>query len=66
MPVVRKMEAGLWEIRIQLDNRIARVFFTLEDNVMVLLHGFIKKDQKTPQKDLDMARKRMAVLRAKS
>jgi phage-related protein len=43
MPLVRKMEADLWEVRVNLDNRIARVFLTVEQNMMVLLHGFIKK-----------------------
>ncbi len=40
-------------------NRIARVIFTLHDRQMVLLHGFIKKTQKTPQDDIEIARKRM-------
>jgi phage-related protein len=40
-------------------SRIARVIFTLHDGQMILLHGFIKKTQKTPQDDLDIARKRM-------
>jgi len=48
MPLVRKMDKGLWEIRIKLDNRIARVLFTSHQDIMVLLHGFIKKSQKHP------------------
>ncbi len=35
------------------------MIFTLHDGQMILLHGFIKKTQKTPQDDLDIARKRM-------
>ncbi|MDE0316272.1 MAG: type II toxin-antitoxin system RelE/ParE family toxin [Candidatus Poribacteria bacterium] len=59
MPLVRKLEPDLWEIRSNLPKkRIARVLFTLEDNEMVLLHGFIKKTQRTPQRDLRLARKR--------
>ncbi|RME01888.1 MAG: type II toxin-antitoxin system RelE/ParE family toxin [Bacteroidetes bacterium] len=58
MPLVRKMEPGLWEVRTSLRTRIARVLFTVKDNRMVLLHGFIKKDRKTPQPDLNLARSR--------
>ena len=63
MPVVRKIDRDLWEVRSRLENRIARVLFTVEDDVMVLLHGFIKKTQKTPQKDLEVAKRRLAQLR---
>ncbi len=62
MPLVRKMEKGLWEVRIQLDNRIARILFTSYQGVMVLLHGFIKKSQKTPSNDLKIAKQRMQAL----
>lgn len=55
MPLVRKMSKDLWEVRIHLENRIARVLFTVIDGMMVLLHGFIKKSQATPQADLDLA-----------
>ena len=60
MPLVRKIETGLWEVRIQLDNRIARVLFTSHEGLMVLLHGFIKKSQKTPANDLKIAKQRIA------
>ena len=59
MPLVRKMDDNLWEVRTKLVNRIARVLFTLEDHVMVLLHGFIKKSDKTPAADLKTAKNRM-------
>jgi phage-related protein len=62
MPLVRKMEANLWEVRVKLDNRIARVLFTVEDENMILLHGFIKKSQKTPKNELLIAKKRLANL----
>ncbi len=62
MPLVRKMEPGLWEVRIHLDNRIARILFTLQNGLMVLLHGFVKKSQKTPTNDLKVARQRMGTL----
>ncbi len=62
MPLVRKMDKGLWEIRIKLDNRIARVLFTSHQDIMVLLHGFIKKSQKTPSNDLRTAKQRIQKL----
>jgi phage-related protein len=50
---------GLWEVRSDLDsNRIARVIFCMGDGHMILLHGFIKKTQKAPQQDIDLALKR--------
>jgi phage-related protein len=63
MPVVRKVEPGLWEIRSILKSGVARVMFTVENNVMVLIHGFIKKSQKTPIDDLKLARERLTQLR---
>lgn len=62
MPVVRKMEHGLWEVRCRLDKRIARILFTVKGQQMVLLHGFIKKSQKTPREDLQRAKERKAGL----
>jgi len=63
MPLIRKLEAGLWEIRSDIANGIARVLFTVEAGVMVLLHGFVKKSQKTPAVDLKLAKQRLAELR---
>jgi phage-related protein len=62
MPLVRKLEKGLWEVRIQLESRIARILFTSHNGTMVLLHGFIKKSQKTPTKDMKVAKQRMATI----
>jgi phage-related protein len=59
MPLVRKLDKDLWEIRIHLDGRIARVLFTVSNSKIVLLHGFIKKSQSTPQPDLKLAKDRM-------
>ena len=59
MPLVRKMDKDLWEVRIDLTNReIARIFFTVSGNIMVLLHGFIKKSPQTPANDLKIAKER--------
>lgn len=62
MPLIRKLEAGIWEVRSSLEQRIARVLFTTIGNKMVLLHGFIKKAQKTPAGDIELARSRKADL----
>ncbi|MBI2792320.1 MAG: type II toxin-antitoxin system RelE/ParE family toxin [Gammaproteobacteria bacterium] len=60
MPLVRSLGDSLWEVRSSLEtNRIARVVFFMHDNSIILLHGFIKKSQKTPQTDIDLAKKRM-------
>ena len=60
MPLVRKMEAGLWEIRSHIPDGFARVLFTMADATLVLLHGFIKKSRETPKTDLQIARQRKA------
>ncbi|RLA02489.1 MAG: type II toxin-antitoxin system RelE/ParE family toxin [Gammaproteobacteria bacterium] len=63
MPLIRKLEAGLWEVRSHLTGkRIARVLFTVHDDEMVLLHGFEKDSKKTPKADLELARKRRKAL----
>ena len=59
MPLCRSMGQGLWEIRSNISSgRIARVVFTVVNEQMVLLHGFVKKSQKIPKPDLDVALKR--------
>ncbi len=59
MPLCRPLGGGLWELRSSLSgNRIARVIFCAAQGRMVLLHGFIKKSQKTPQSELELARMR--------
>ena len=64
MPLVRKMDKDLWEVRIQLIGRIARVLFTVVGGTMVLLHGFIKKSQAMPANELETAKSRLKQLRS--
>jgi phage-related protein len=60
MPTCRSLGGGLWEVRSSLaSKREARVIFAVIKERMVLLHGFVKKSQKTPKSDLDLARKRL-------
>ncbi len=59
MPLVKKLEPDLWEVRSHLTGRrIARALFTVRDHQMALLHGFIKKSRKTTANDLKLARSR--------
>ncbi len=60
MPHIKPMKKGLFEIRAQGSEGIGRAFFCIKKGkVIIILSGFIKKVQKTPQKELDLARKRM-------
>ena len=64
MPLVDHIDGGIWEVRTRLATRLARVLFTLEGKVMVLLHGFIKKERKTPKADLELAKQRLKKIRS--
>ena len=60
MPHTRAMGGGLFELRIKAAEGIARVFYcTVVDRRIVFLHQFVKKSEKTPPKELDIARRRM-------
>lgn len=56
--LVKPLGSGLWEIRSKLENRIARILFVFLGGEIILLHAFIKKTQKTPVQEIDLARKR--------
>jgi phage-related protein len=62
LPLVRKLDSDLWEVRTNLSWGICRVFFTIFERYMVLLHGIIKKTQKTPIEDLKLAKKRRNIV----
>jgi phage-related protein len=67
MPTCKPLGKGLYEVRSNLSsNRIARVIFCIYDERMVLLHAFIKKTQKTPKRDLDLALERKSKLELQS
>ncbi len=60
LPHTRAMSDGLYELRVKAHEGIARVFYcTLVGKCIVMLHGFVKKSQKTPPKELQIARRRM-------
>jgi phage-related protein len=57
--LLRALGDGLWEVRTSLPtSRIARVLFSVQQGRILVLHGFIKKTQKTPPDDLALARRR--------
>ena len=57
-PQVAKIDKDLWEVRTDLQDGICRVFFTIWKKHMVILHCIIKKTNKTPKQDLELAKKR--------
>ena len=58
MPLVRNLGQGLLEVRSTIPDGIARILFKMFNGEMVLLHGIIKKTQKTPQQDIETALER--------
>jgi phage-related protein len=63
MPLVRPMGKGLFELRTPLpDGTTARVMICFHGGDLYALHGFVKKAQKTPAPDLEIARKRQKVV----
>ncbi len=60
MPICKSLGSGLWEVRTNIsDKRISRVLFCIHDDSLWALHGFVKKTQKTPKSDIELAIKRM-------
>jgi phage-related protein len=65
MPICRPLGEGLWEVRSTLrSRREARVLFGFHEGMLVALHAFIKKTQKTAPEDLAVARQRLKELRS--
>ncbi len=60
MPHTRAMGDGLFELRLKAAEGIARIFYcTVVDRRIVFLHQFVKKSDKTPRKELELARQRL-------
>ena len=57
-PRMDHLRGNVWEVRSSLKGRIARVLFAVDGKELVLLHGFIKKSQRTPGDDLALAEAR--------
>jgi len=60
MPLVRKLDKDIWELRMTFQTGIARVLFTVHGKDLVLLHGLTKKSQKLPPGELNLAKVRLA------
>jgi phage-related protein len=58
MPTCRSLGGGLWELRSTITNGIARIIFVMHEGTAILLNGFVKKTQKTPDAEIDLAKKR--------
>ena len=56
---MEKLEPYLWEVRTTVPDGIARVLFTVDGHVMILLHGFVKKTRKIPKNEIGTARSRL-------
>jgi len=64
MPHTRAMGDGLFEVRAKAAEGIGRAFYcTIVGKRIVVLHGFIKKTDKTPAKELKIARERLKELK---
>jgi phage-related protein len=60
MPLVRSLGSGLWEVRSNITSkRIARILFSHHADRLILLHGFVKKTQKTPCNEIRLALDRL-------
>ena len=60
MPLVRSLKGSLWEVRTPLPSqKTARLILCFHQKTLIVLHGFIKKSQKTPAEDLELAKRRM-------
>ncbi len=59
LPLCRSLGEGLWEIRTKLPSRhTVRLFFFQQGDALVVVHGIVKKTQKTPASELALARRR--------
>lgn len=65
-PLSKQLESGLWELRVKSGNNILRIIYTFQKGkIIILLHVFIKKKQKTPTSELETARKRLREIKAR-
>ncbi|OGM28458.1 hypothetical protein A2801_00880 [Candidatus Woesebacteria bacterium RIFCSPHIGHO2_01_FULL_41_10] len=63
-PLSKHIEPGLWELRIRSGTNILRILYTFsKGQVVILLHVFIKKQQRIPKREIEVARKRLKELK---
>lgn len=59
-PHVKHLRGKLWEFRTRRQRQAVRIiYFTDKNRNVVLLHGFVKSEEKTPEKDIHTAERRM-------
>lgn len=58
-PRVDHLRGDVWEVRTSLGNRIARTLFAVQGGQLILLHGFIKKTQRAPDREKELAERRL-------
>lgn len=59
-PLSKYLEPGLWELRVKAESGILRIIYTFsKGQTIILLHAFVKKQQKTPKGELEFARRRL-------
>jgi len=62
-PLVRHLEGKIWELRRESQTTIYRLLYAfLPERRIMLLHGFVKKTQKTPRREIETAQARLADL----
>lgn len=65
-PLSKHLELQLWELRIKSGTDILRILYTFKTGrIIILLHVFIKKKQKTPKNEIEVARKRLKEIKIK-
>ncbi len=66
-PLVRHLEGKLWELRVESNTNIYRIVYAFSSGRrIVLLHGFQKKTQKTPRREIETAARRFEDFQARS
>lgn len=59
-PYSKHISDDLWELRIKFSSDISRIFYFIPiKEKIVLLHGFVKKTEKTPKNEIDLAKEKM-------
>lgn len=61
MPHSKKVKSGFFELRIRGHQEV-RIFYTFQKREIILLHGFVKKSQKTPQQEINKAARKLQSL----
>jgi phage-related protein len=61
MPHSKKIDRSLFELRVRGHQEV-RLLYAFHKNKVVVLHGFLKKSQKIPQKEIILAQQKLSTL----